>query len=76
LKIIVCTFENGDVQKWKKEMKIIVVLLNVDVLLQVKVVRETMNRSLDMWKEVKDISENVHTPVKSACASVGEAYYV
>jgi hypothetical protein len=76
LKIIVYTFENGDVQKWKKEMKIIVVLLNVDVLLQVKVVRETMNRSLDMWKEVKDISENVPTPVKSACASVGEAYYV
>ncbi|WJX62323.1 hypothetical protein P8452_47329 [Trifolium repens] len=38
---------------------------------KVKVVRETMNRSLDMWKEVKDISENVPTPVKSACASVG-----
>ncbi|GAU45068.1 hypothetical protein TSUD_243340 [Trifolium subterraneum] len=38
---------------------------------KVKVVRETMNCSLDMWKEVKDISENVPTPVKSACASVG-----
>lgn len=38
---------------------------------KVKVVRETMNRVLDMWKEVKDVSENVPSPVKSACASVG-----
>jgi len=38
----------------------------------VKVVRETMNRVLDMWKEVKDVSENVPSPIKSACASVGE----
>lgn len=35
-----------------------------------------MNRVLDMWKEVKDVSENVPSPVKSACASVGEISFV
>ncbi|XP_058777208.1 TORTIFOLIA1-like protein 4 [Vicia villosa] len=38
---------------------------------KVKVVRETMNLALDMWKEVKDVSENAPTPVKSPCVSVG-----
>ncbi|KAL5100400.1 hypothetical protein RYX36_004727 [Vicia faba] len=37
---------------------------------KVKVVRETMNLALDIWKEVKDVSENAPTPVKSACVSV------
>lgn len=54
-------------------------MLNIDVmtvilLLQVKVVRETMNLALDMWKKVKDVSENAPTPVKSACVSAGKFF--
>ncbi|CAI8585469.1 unnamed protein product [Vicia faba] len=32
---------------------------------KVKVVRETMNLALDIWKEVKDVSENAPTPQKA-----------
>lgn len=45
------------------------------MLLQVKVVRETMNLTLDMWKEVTNVSEDVPALVKSACASVGKVLY-
>lgn len=55
-------------------------MLNVDVIsvvlfFQVKVVRETMNRALDTWKEVTDVSEGVPAPVKSSCASVGKVHF-
>lgn len=55
-------------------------MLNVDVIsvvlfFQVKVVRETMNRALDTWKEVTDVSESVPAPVKSSCASVGKVHF-
>lgn len=38
---------------------------------KVKVVRETMNRTLETWKEVTDASEDVSPPAKSACSTVG-----
>ncbi|KAK4261245.1 hypothetical protein QN277_004270 [Acacia crassicarpa] len=38
---------------------------------KVKVVRETMNRTLETWKEVTDASEDVSPPAKSVCSTVG-----
>lgn len=31
-----------------------------------------MNRSLEMWKEVTDASEDVSAPAKSTCSTVGK----
>ena len=54
-------------------MMLNVEMIMVAMLLQVKVVRETMNRALDMWKEVTDdASEDASSPAKSACSSVGK----
>lgn len=63
--------QDCDIEKNKKKM---IVLNWAVVSLQVKIVRETMNRALDMWKEVADASENVPSPIKSACASVGKVH--
>ncbi|OIW10523.1 hypothetical protein TanjilG_15895 [Lupinus angustifolius] len=38
---------------------------------KVKVVRETLNRALEMWKEVANASEDVSAPAKSARPSAG-----
>ncbi|XP_015965287.1 TORTIFOLIA1-like protein 4 [Arachis duranensis] len=39
---------------------------------KVKVVRESMNRALEMWKEVADdTSEDASSPAKSTCSSFG-----
>jgi len=40
--------------------------------LQIKVVRETMNRALETWKEV---TEDAPAYVKSECASVGKTCF-
>lgn len=68
-------------EKKKKGMKMLVllivyVIMVIVLLFQVKVVRETMNRALDMWKEVSDFSENIPAPLKSACASNGKVPFV
>lgn len=41
--------------------------------LQIKVVRETMNRALETWKEVTE--DAPASQVKSECASVGKACF-
>lgn len=38
-------------------------------------VRETMNRTLETWKEVSDVLDDVSTPARSVCSSVGEALF-
>ncbi|KAG6766420.1 TORTIFOLIA1-like protein 4 [Populus alba x Populus x berolinensis] len=40
---------------------------------KVKVVRETMNRTLELWKEVPGISEEISVPSQSTCSSIGNA---
>ncbi|KAJ6321347.1 hypothetical protein OIU77_011437 [Salix suchowensis] len=40
---------------------------------KVKVVRETMNRTLELWKEVPSISEEISVPSQSTCSSTDNA---
>lgn len=40
---------------------------------KVKVVRETMNRTLELWKEVPGISEEISVPSQSTCSSIDNA---
>lgn len=43
--------------------------------MQVKIVRETMNRSLEMWKEVPDVCEEVSSPSPLKSSSVGKTFF-
>lgn len=49
------------------------ILIAAILLEQVKVVRDAMNRALEMWKEVTDSTEDVSAPSKSACYPAGKA---
>jgi hypothetical protein len=42
---------------------------------KVKVVRETMNRTLELWKEVPGISEEISVPSQSTCSSIGISFF-
>lgn len=41
------------------------------MFVQVKIVRETMNRSLDLWKEVHGVCEEASAPNQLESSSIG-----
>lgn len=45
-------------------------------MIQVKIVRETMNRSLEMWKEVPGVCEEVSSPSPSKSPSPSESFSI
>lgn len=46
-------------------------MLNVFVMMQVKIVRETMNQMIEAWKAIPDVPEEVLTPPESHSSSKG-----
>ena len=46
-------------------------IIFINWLVQVKIVRETMNRSLDLWKEVPGVCEEASAPSQFESSSIG-----